>query len=150
MKSCTDVFDRFSIVVEQLHIPVVDSAFVAFSKTRIHDVTQPFTCQLQSKWLQSLNSGTGFMSLRLNSSGNKKCQPFYLGHCINMLSYPMLSINIKLCIAVTFSGILTNFPKQKLATIALNNLNKNLIALTTAANFFKRILMSQVERVFPV
>ena len=67
-----------------------------------------------------------------------------------MLSYPMLSINIKLCIAVTFSGILTNFPKQKLATMALNNLNKNLIALTTVANFFKRIFMSQAERVFPV
>lgn len=55
-----------------------------------------------------------------------------------MLSYPMLFINIKLCIAVTFSGILTNFPEQKLAIIALNNLNKNLIALTTVANFFKK------------
>ena len=59
------VAHRFSIILAQLqkssfleHIPVVDSASVAHSKGSTHDVIQSISYQLQSKWLQSLNSAT--------------------------------------------------------------------------------------------
>ena len=38
----------------------------------------------------------------------------------------ILKLNKMLCRADAFSGILTNFPRQELAKIKLNNLNKTL------------------------
>ena len=41
-----------------------------------------------------------------------------------MLSYSVLFINKTFCRAEAFSGILTDLPNQKLATIKSNNVNK--------------------------
>ena len=61
-------------------------------------------------------------------AGNKATpligQPYHKNNS-SSLSYPALFINKKLCIAETFSIVLTNLPKQKLEIINLNNLSKN-------------------------
>ena len=61
MYSCTGVFNFVSTVGEQLfleHLPVVDSVSVIFSKGCGSDIIEPISCELQSQWLQSLESVT--------------------------------------------------------------------------------------------
>ena len=61
-------------------------------------------------------------------AGNKATpligQPYHKNNSSSS-SYPALFINKKLCIAETFSIVLTNLPKPKLEIINLNNLSKN-------------------------
>ena len=60
-----------------------------------------------------------------------------------MLSYLVFFINEKLCRAEAFSGILSNFPKQKLAIIKLNKLSKILNKFGNLGSIF-------LKRLFPV
>ena len=58
---------------------------------------------------------------------------------MNMLSYSVLFvINETLCRVEAFSGILTNSPKQKLATIKLDNLARSCSKFENFDQFFQK------------